>query len=84
MEKLKGNIACTVLCASDPYAVLGVMKAFATQPDLVAGRATCTTAGKQLVERFCRIKALDLTNPASFPELGEILDQSINKHTQNE
>lgn len=68
-EELSHQVVCTVLCASDPYAVVGVMSAFGTHPDFIAGRAACTTAGRQLVEKLCGVKALDLMNRESLPEL---------------
>ncbi len=37
------NIRCKILCASDPYAVVGVEKAFGLIPDLVTGLATSTS-----------------------------------------
>jgi hypothetical protein len=79
IEKLRASIACTVLCASDPYAVLGVISAFDMKPDLIAGRATATTAGVDLVHRLSGIRALDLTDRASWPALEEIVERSLAK-----
>lgn len=39
IAEIERNLRCTVLCASDPYGVVGVAAAFKTQPDLVAGAA---------------------------------------------
>lgn len=52
LEELKGTVRCTVLCASDPYAVVGVMQAFDVTPDLIAGIATNTTAALNLIQRL--------------------------------
>lgn len=52
LEELGANRCCTVLCASDPYAVVGVMEAFEIVPDVIAGIATNTTASLRLIERL--------------------------------
>ena len=44
VERLKDQVRCTVLCASDPYAVVGVTRGFGFDPDLVSGVATSTSA----------------------------------------
>jgi hypothetical protein len=77
IEELKQNVKCTVLCASDPYGVIGVTTAFARQPDLVAGAAANTEAGIQLVEKLSGLKALDLLDKQSLPQLREILKQTL-------
>ena len=45
LERIRPHVRCTVLCASDPYAVLGVTRGFGFDPDMVAGVATSTSAG---------------------------------------
>jgi hypothetical protein len=76
--KLLGDrVRCTVLCASDPYAVVGVMSAFGIAPDLVSGRATSTEAGVNLIQRLCDVEALNLLDLRSQPRLGEILDARL-------
>lgn len=64
---------CTVLCASDPYAVVGVRSGFAITPDLVSGLAASTDAAIALLERLCPVPALNLLDPASIPALRRIL-----------
>ncbi len=76
-EELKNNIKCTVLCASDPYAVLGVMKSFNLKPDIVSGIATNTYAGAALINRMCKVKALNLVEPETTPELQRILGEKL-------
>lgn len=82
MEPYNGSIAFTalhpnmvfsILCASDPYAVLGLMKAFGMKPDLVTGVASNTLAGVALVEKLCGVKALNLIDPGNTPELRGML-----------
>jgi hypothetical protein len=63
----------TLLCASDPYAVVGVQIAFGLKPDLVAGPAANTTAAIALVERLAGIPALNLMDSAARPALRAML-----------
>lgn len=60
VELLGDDVAFTLLCATDPYAVLGIEDAFDCDPDLVAGIATNTTAGVDLVEEIADCPALNL------------------------
>jgi len=77
VEAVKKNISLLVLSASDPYAVLGVQSAFGITPDLITGPATNTSAAVELVEKLTGIKALNLLDPASVPQLCEILEARI-------
>ena len=77
MERLAPDVVLTVLCASDPYAVVGVMEAFGVRPDIVAGRCTSTIAGIELVERLSGVQALNLIDPASNPRLDELLERAL-------
>ena len=52
LEELGAHVRCTVLCASDPYAVSGVIAGFGYEPDVVAGIATNTTASVELVRKL--------------------------------
>lgn len=74
---LEPNVRVTVLCASDPYAVVGVITAFGREPDLVAGRATSTAAGIGLVEKLASLPALNLLDPASGPQLAAFLRERL-------
>ncbi|MEF8782359.1 MAG: hypothetical protein V5A39_09815 [Haloarculaceae archaeon] len=60
VDLIDDQIAFTVLCASDPYAVVGIEEAFGRSPDLVAGIATNTTAGIDLVQQLTDYPALNL------------------------
>lgn len=77
LEEIKNQIYCTVLCASDPYAVVGVSQSFGLIPDLISGIATNTTAGVELVEKLTGIKALTLSERASLPELRRLLQEKF-------
>lgn len=76
-EELKECVQCTVLCASDPYAVYGVMKSFNLTPDIVSGIATNTYAGAELIEKLCGVKALNLIDPKTADSLKHILTQKL-------
>ncbi|MEN8187471.1 MAG: hypothetical protein ABFR05_10115 [Bacteroidota bacterium] len=76
-EEIKKNVKCIVLCASDPYAVLGVMESFKLKPDIVSGIATNTYAGAELIEKLCNVKALNLIDPATTDELKSILNEKL-------
>lgn len=76
-EELKPWVKCTVLCASDPYAVYGVMKSFRLKPDIVSGIATNTFAGAELIEKLCGVRALNLIDPETTPELRDILGKRL-------
>ncbi len=73
LEEMRSQIICTILCASDPYAVVGVSQGFGMQPDLITGVATSTSAGVKLVEKLTGIKALTLPEQKSWPQLASIL-----------
>jgi len=77
IAEIESNVRCMVLCASDPYAVAGVISAFRKRPDLVAGAAANTEAGIALVEKLCDLKALDLLDKRSAPDLRAILNRSL-------
>jgi hypothetical protein len=76
LDELSQAVSFTVLCASDPYAVVGVMRGFDIIPDLVAGLATSTNAGVELVEKLSGARALNLLDPGSIPELRAMLEKA--------
>jgi glutamate carboxypeptidase len=71
--ELGAAVKYVVLCASDPYAVVGVTAAFPLEPDLVCGRATSTEAGIALVTKLAGVPALDLLDP----DTGVVLDRLL-------
>ena len=73
IKAIKDNIKCTILAASDPYAVHGLMKAFGIIPDIVTGITSNTLAGIAMVERLCNVKALNLIDSSTTKELKHIL-----------
>jgi hypothetical protein len=77
IEELGNNICCTILCASDPYAVVGVEKAFGLKPDLVTGPATSTSAAIDLVAKLSDVEALNVMEPDSLPVLRKMLQEKL-------
>lgn len=71
------RIRCTVLCASDPYAVVGVIDAFGTDPDLISGRAASTEAGVELVRRLTGKRALNLFGGSGGESLRRLLSETL-------
>lgn len=75
IEELGDRVRFTILCASDPYAVLGVIEGFGRKPDLVAGLATSTQAGVDLIERLSDVPAANILDPTVRPVVrNRILD----------
>jgi uncharacterized NAD-dependent epimerase/dehydratase family protein len=76
-RRLQPLVRLSILCASDPYAVLGVQSAFGIKPDLVAGPAANTTAAVELVQRLTGVRALNLLERGGAEELRMMLDERI-------
>ena len=74
---LGDQVALTILAASDPYAVLGIMEAFGWKPDLVTGPATNTEAGVQLVERLTGLRAVNVRVAEAAPVIRELLEERL-------
>jgi hypothetical protein len=68
-EMIRDHVRFKLLCAQDPYAVVGVQQAFQRSPDLVAGGSANTDAAIALVEKLSGLPALNLMDPASHGEL---------------
>ena len=77
IKALNNQVVFVVLCASDPYSVVGVQTAFGLQPDVITGPATNTTAGIELVEKLTGLPALNLMDPASLPRLRALLAEKV-------
>lgn len=77
MQRLRSQTRMIVLCASDPYAVLGVQKAFGIQPDLVSGPAANTDAAVALVGQLAGVPALNLLDRACRPHLRGLLRERL-------
>jgi hypothetical protein len=77
IDRLGERVRFTLLCASDPYAVIGVANAFDRAPDLVAGGAANTTAGIELVERLTGLAAMNLISKTSHGPLERLLLEKL-------
>jgi hypothetical protein len=77
MEMIDDNVRMMVLCASDPYAVLGVQQAFGRKPDLVCGPAANTEAAIDLVGKLCGVPALNLLRRRARPALRDMLKDRL-------
>lgn len=81
IELLDDRIAMTVLCASDPYAVVGLEHAYDCSPDLVTGIATNTSAGLDLLEKLSDCPALNLQDAEAKEPLAELLTDALEGFT---
>ncbi|SHE96222.1 hypothetical protein SAMN03080594_102176 [Arenibacter palladensis] len=75
IDAIREQIKCIILAASDPYADYGLMKAFDLKPDIVTGIASNTMAGKEMVEKLCKVKALNNIDASTTEELKSILSE---------
>lgn len=77
LRLLAPHLGMLVVCASDPYAVVGVVDAFDRRPDLVSGRAASTAAGIALVEKLTGLSALNVLEPGSREPLDRMLTERL-------
>jgi len=77
IELLGDRVRFNVLCASDPYAVVGVASAFNRQPDIVAGGSANTSAAIDLVRKLTGLTAMNLLRKASHEPLRELLVEKL-------
>lgn len=77
VDLLEPCVSFTILCASDPYAVVGIEQAWERTFDLVAGPAANTEAGVALVRRLSGLPALDLMDPRHHPDLRGRLREAL-------
>ncbi len=78
LEEIKEQIACTVMCASDPYAVVGVSQSFGLTPDVISGIVTDTSAGVELVEKLTGLPAITISDRPSQLQLMEVVLEKLN------
>jgi len=84
IEELGDAVQMTILCASDPYAVIGVQRAFdMIEPDLVTGIATNTAAGVHLLEKLTRLPALNIRDPEAHERLDRALQDRLRTASQH-
>ncbi len=73
LEELGKNIELTILCASDPYAVVGLQTTCGLHADLVCGVCANTSASIELIRKLTGKTALNLFSEESLPDLDAIL-----------
>ena len=79
MDELGDNVACILLAASDPFAVVGVGKAFGVKPDLVTGPAANTSAAVALVRKLADVPAINVIDRETLPELAAFLGGKLGR-----
>ncbi len=77
LDELGDNVKCTVLCASDPYAVVGVSAGFGFDPDVVAGVATNTSAAIELVKRLTGQPAFSFLSAEAADDAFEVIRKRL-------
>ena len=77
IKYINSHVIFRIMCASDPYAVYGVMKAFGSKPNLVCGIATNTLGGRKLIENLCGVPSLNIIHPDQKKKLGLLLKKSL-------
>ena len=78
LEEIKEQIVCTVMCAADPYGVVGITQSFGLTPDVISGIVTDTSAGVELVEKLSGVKAVTISDRPSQLQLMEIVLEKLN------
>jgi hypothetical protein len=79
MQELGDNIVGIFLAASDPYAVVGVEKAFGVKPDLVTGPAANTSAAVALVRKLADLPAINVIDREKLPEFAAFLSGMLDR-----
>jgi hypothetical protein len=83
IEALRPNLKFSVMSASDPYAVYGLMKAYGMTPDLVTGVTSNTLAGIALVEQLCGVRAINFLNPENETILRQLIGLATGMNLEN-
>lgn len=77
IDELGNNICLIILCASDPYAVVGVQHAFDLIPDLVTGPTTNTSAAIDLVDKLTGVPAINVVEPDADVKMARFLEEKL-------
>lgn len=77
LQVLGDRVACLALASSDPYAVVGVQRAFGMTPDVVTGLATSTKGGTDLIDRLTGIPAVNVLDRLERSRLEEIVTRTL-------
>jgi len=84
IDELGENVRCLILCASDPYAVVGVQQAYGLHPDLVAGPATNTSAALDLVRKLTGLPGINVIDQGEIPAFRQFLVHTLGIDAQTE
>lgn len=77
IDALGDCIDFTILCASDPYAVVGITTAFERQPDLVTGPCANTLAGQSLIKKLTGLPTMNSLQAQAGDLVREMLEQHL-------
>lgn len=77
---IEDNVRFMVLCASDPYAVSGIIHAYGKQPDIVSGAAANTQAAIDLVNKLTGLTAVNLLDQESLWRVRDLLRAALEEH----
>ncbi len=77
LEELGTNIELMIVCASDPYAVVGLQTAYGLHAGLVCGVCANTSASIELIGKLTGKTALNLLSDDSLPALDAILKDRL-------
>lgn len=77
VELLEPHLRFTTLCASDPYAVVGIRDAWGVTPNLVAGPTTNTSAAVDLVKALTGLEGMNLMRRESHARFGALLAEAL-------
>ena len=83
LQELADHASIVILCASDPYAVVGMSRFLEKEgihPDIVTGSATSTTAGLDLIRELCDIPPLSLASDKGISEMKKLLVDMLDVH----
>ena len=85
VKNLADRTCFTVLCASDPHAVLGVQTAFGPElkASIVSGPAANTSAAVDLVKQLSGLDSLNLLERRNYPELSRRLLEALDINEQD-
>ena len=53
------------------------MKSFEVKPSIVTGPASNTLGGVDLIQKLCKVRALNLVDPDSHPVLRSVLQERL-------
>lgn len=84
MEALRDRVAFTLLCASDPYSVVGLTAAYEAEPDLVTGIASNTRAGVDLTQELTGVRTINVRDREAHPEFRRLLVEALESASRAE